>query len=113
MELISPDSTREEITELYWDIYQLQWLPRRSYCKEGTEKCIHQEVLDSIKECLWCKQPSALPEVEQKWRPANAHRPDPQAEFTAMHCATYEQFAAMQKASCKEALPLTRYAHQQ
>ena len=55
MELICPDFTQEEITELYWDIYQLQRLPRRSCCKEGMEEHIHQEVLDSMKACLWHK----------------------------------------------------------
>ena len=112
MELISPDPTQEEITELYWDIYQLWRLPVRSHCKEGMEEHIHQEVLDSIKEFLWHKQLSTLPEAEQKQRPANAHRPDPQAEFAATHCAIYEQFAAMQWDSCEEALALTRYTHQ-
>ena len=112
MELISPDSTWEEIAELYWDVYQLQRLPTRSCCEEGMEQHLHQEVLDSIKEHLWHKWLSALLEAEQKWRPVNAHRPDPQVEFAAMHHATYEQFPAMQWDSCEEALALTRYAHQ-
>ena len=76
------------------------------------EEHICQEILDSIKECLWNKQPSTLLEAEQRWRLANAHRPDPQAEFAAMHHTTYEQFATRQWDSCKEALALTRYAHQ-
>ena len=33
MELISPDSTRKETAELYWDVHQLWRLP--SHCKEG------------------------------------------------------------------------------
>ena len=112
MELISPDSTWEEIAEPYWDIYQLQRLPRGSHYKEGTEEHLCQEVLDSIKEHLWHKWPSTLLETEHKWRPADSHRPNPQAKFTAMHCATYEQFAATQWDLCKEALATTGHTHQ-
>ena len=49
MELVSPDSTWEEITEFYQDVYQFQRLSGRSNCKEGTVEGIHQEVLDSNK----------------------------------------------------------------
>ena len=109
MELVSHDSTQEEITELCWDVYQLWRLPRRSRCEEEMEECICQEVLDSIKISLWCKQLSVLPEAEKKQRLADAHRPNPQADFAATHHATYEQFAAMQQDSCQEALALARY----
>ena len=60
-------------------------LPQR-----GTEEYLFQEFLDSIKEYLQCKQPSTLPEVEQKWRLADACRPNPQVEFAAIHHASYE-----------------------
>ena len=75
------------------------------------EKCICQEILDSIKECLWLKQPSTLPETEQRWRPAGAPRPDPPTEFIAANCATYEQFTAM-KYSCEGTLALVRDTHE-
>ena len=77
---------------LYHNVYQLWRLLGRKDCDEGAEECIHWDILDSIKEHLWCKQPSAPPEVEQRWSPANAPRPDPQAELTARNCATYERF---------------------
>ena len=66
MELIGPDSKCQDIVGLYQDVYQLQRLPGRSPCGEGTEEYICQEILDSIKERLQLKQLSALPEVEQK-----------------------------------------------
>ena len=112
MELISPDSTREEITELYQDTYQLQSLPRRRCHEEGMEEHIYQEFLDSNKEHLWYKWPSTLLEAEQKQRPVDACRPNPQAEFAAVQHATYEWFATTQQYSCEEALALARYAHQ-
>ena len=84
----------------------------QAICWGRREEHICQEVLDSIKECLWCKQLSTLPEAEQKWRLADACRPNPQAECAAVHHTTHEQFATMQQDSCKEALTLARYAHQ-
>ena len=52
----------------------------------------------------------------QRWsingRLANTCRPNPKAEFAAMHCATYERFAATQWDSCKEALAIARHTHQ-
>ena len=56
VEVISPDSTREEISQIYHDVYQLQRLPGKSPCDEEMEECLCQEILDSIKECLQHKQ---------------------------------------------------------
>ena len=60
MELIFPESTREEIAEIYWDVYLLQRSHGELPCDEKTEEFLHQEILDSIKEHLWCKWDPAL-----------------------------------------------------
>ena len=51
MELVCPDSTQEDIEDLYWDVYQLQRLPGRGWCEKATEEHLHREILDSLKEC--------------------------------------------------------------
>ena len=83
MELIHPDSTQEDIEYLHWDVYQLQRLPERGQCKEATKECLHKEILDSIKEHLWLKQPSAQLEGKQRQLPAGIPQPDPCTEFAA------------------------------
>ena len=55
IELICPASTREEIAESYWEMYQLQRSPAKLPCDGETEELLHQEIIDSIKECLWNK----------------------------------------------------------
>ena len=64
MELIHPNSTREDIQDLYQDMYQLQRLPKRGWCEEATEECLHQDILSLFKEHLWLKWPSA--QLEEK-----------------------------------------------
>ena len=111
MELVGPDSTCQHREGPCWDVYQLWRLPKRGWCKEAMEECLWGEVLESIKECLWLKWPSAQPEVEQKWFPADASWPDPPTEFVAANCSTCEKFAAMKEDSYEEMMALVRDAH--
>ena len=60
MDLTKPDSSWEGISDLYHDVYQLQRLPGKMLCDKEMEACICQEILDSVKEFLWCKQLPAL-----------------------------------------------------
>ena len=53
IELIYASSTREEIAEIYHDMYQLQQSPGKMSCVEEREEHLCQELLDSLKECLW------------------------------------------------------------
>ena len=78
--------------DLYHNVYQLWRLPGKIYCDEEMEACIHQEVMDSIKEFLWHKWLSALPGAELRWSPANVSRLDPKAEFNTRNHATYDRF---------------------
>ena len=112
MELVCSDSTQEDIEDLYWDMYQLQRLPERGQCEEATEKCLHKEILDSIKECLWLKWPSA--QLEGEWRQslANVPQPDPHTEFAAANHCTYEKFTPAQQDSYEGMMSLVRDAHQ-
>ena len=66
MELVCPDSTQKDIGDLYWDVYQLLRLPRRGCCEKATMECLHKDILDSLKECLRLKWPSAQPEGEHQ-----------------------------------------------
>ena len=63
MELVGPDSTRQDTEDLYQDVYQLWRLPRKGQCEEAMEECFCLEVLDSIKEHLELNWLSAQPEV--------------------------------------------------
>ena len=95
MELICPDSSWEDIVDLYHDVYQLWRLQGRICCDERTEECICQDILDSIKECLWCKQLSMLPEAEQIQSSAGTPSPSPHTKFIPMNHANYERFTAI------------------
>ena len=111
MELICPDSTWEDIADLYQDVYQLWRLPGRSHCKDGTEEHICQEILDSLKEHLQLKQLSALLEGEWVQSLAGALRPGPQAAFAVANCKAYERFAGADQDSCEDALAIMQDTH--
>ena len=49
---------------LYQEVYQLKRASRTVPHDAETEEEIHQEILDSLKECLWHRWGSALPEEE-------------------------------------------------
>ena len=55
IELVGPEPIGEEIAEIYWDVYQLRRSPGKLPCDGEMEKHLCQEILDSIKECLWHK----------------------------------------------------------
>ena len=112
MEVISSESSLQEIKDLYWEVYQLHWLHRRGEFDEAMEDLIQQEILDSVKECLWCKLSSALPEAKPRQSLADIPRLDLQAEFNPSTCATYDRFMGYKQDSCKEALAMARDAHQ-
>ena len=79
MDLISPDMSQAKIRVIYNDVYQLQRLPRRSPFDEEREGRICQEILDSVKECLWHRQVPAQPEGEPKQSSIGTSKTDAQA----------------------------------
>ena len=111
IELVQPDSSWEDIADLYHNVYQLQRLPGNMLCNENMEACICQEILDSVKECLQCRQFSALLGEEPRQSPAGIPRLDPQAKFHTRNCTTYDRFMDVKQDSCKEALAIARDAH--
>ena len=82
-------------------------------CDEKMEVHLHQEIIDSIKECLWNKWVPAQPEDELRQSPGSVPRLDPQAEFQARVCSTYDWFMDVKWGSCEEALAIAWDAHQQ
>ena len=92
LELISTKATREEITEIYHDMYQLQRLHGKMFCDEEMEKYICQEILDSVKEHLWCRWVPRWLGEEPQWNPAGIPRLDCQADYSIRNHATYDRF---------------------
>ena len=102
---------REEIVEIYDDVCQLQWLPGKSPCDAEMEEYLHQEILDSIKECLWHKWDPTLPEERPSPHPASTPRCDPQADYSVQNHANYDQLKDTTWGSCEEALAVVRDTH--
>ena len=49
IQLVNPESTREEIAEIYYNVYQLLRALGRMLRNREMEELIHQEILDSVK----------------------------------------------------------------
>ena len=113
VELICPTPIREESAEIYQDVYQQWRSPVKLLCDGETEELLCQEILDSIKECLQCKWVPTLLGEELSHHPTSTSRCDPQADYSAQNCDTYDQFKDMTQGSCEEALAVVRDAHQQ
>ena len=113
VELMCLESTREKITEIYWDVYQLWRSTGELPCDGEKEEILQQEILDSIKECLQCKWVPTPPGKEPSWCPADIPRLDPKAEYSAQNCNTYDWFKDIKWGPCEEALAMVRDAHQQ
>ena len=92
MELARCDSSWEDIANLYCNVYQLRRLLGKMVCNDEMEAHICQEILDSVKECLQCKQLSTLLGEEPGQNPAGIPRLNPQAKFHTRNCATYDRF---------------------
>ena len=113
IELVGPDSTKEDIAETYCDMYQLWRLLGELPCDDETEEVLCQEILDSIKECLWCMGvPTLLGEGLSQY-PAGTSWCNPQTNYSARIHATYDRFKNIKWDSCGEALAIVRDAHQQ
>ena len=112
MDLIGPGMPWAEIRVIYNDIYQMRRSPRRSPCNEEAGERIHQEILDTIKEGLWCRWVSAQPDEELKQTPTGPSKTDAQTEFQAKAHATYNH-KNMRWDPCKEALAIARDPHWQ
>ena len=92
VELVSPGSTREEIRKVYNDVYQLWRSPSKSPCDAEMEESVHQEILNSVKECLQHRWEHAQPEERLRQSLTGASRPDLQTKFQDRVCTMYNHF---------------------
>ena len=90
MELITQETTQEEIMALYHQVYQLKRNPREVPCSEDTKEEICLEILETLKEHLQCRQGSAQLERESRQRTS---RMPAQAEFHTQVQAAYDCFS--------------------
>ena len=111
MDLIGQETSQDEIRVIDNKVYQLQKLPRWSPCDRETEEQVCKEILDSVKECLWCRQDPTQLEGESKWSHASTSKMDAQVEFQAKTHATYNHYKGMHQDSCEKALAKVRDAH--
>ena len=109
IELICPTSTREEIAEIYWDMYQLWRSPGELPCDEEMDDLLCHETLDSIKEHLWHKQDTTLPGEEFSWCPTST----PRLTIAPRTMLTIDWFKDTMWGSCEEALAVARDANWQ
>ena len=111
MELIHPYSTQDDMGDLYQDVYHLWRLLGRGWWEEAIKEHLCYDVLNSLKECLWLKWPSAQPEEQCKQVPANGPWPDAQLEFVTASHHTYEECIALKEDPCEGMLAIARDAN--
>ena len=97
MDLVGPETSWAKTTVIYNDVYQLWRSPGRNPCNEEIGEMIHQEIQDSVKECLQHRWVSTQPEEEPEWSPTgtSTSKVDTQADFQARAPATYDHFKNM------------------
>ena len=111
MEVIGPETIREEFRRIYNEMYQLKRAPSVNPCDVEMAEGVHQEILNSVKECLLHRWEFTWLEEEPGWGSASTSRPDPQSEFQQRVCATYNHFRDLKEGSCKEALAVAWDTH--
>ena len=105
---ISPGMLWADIRNIYNDVYQLRKLLGESSCDDAMAKKICQSILESVKECLWCRWEHA--QLPGQWGSTRTPRSDPPLEFQTGTCAPYKH---IKPDSYEEALALAQDAHHQ
>ena len=108
---MGPKSTWEEIWVVYNEVYQLKRAPSMNLCNVDMMENIHQEILNSIKECLWHRWECAQPEEDPGQRSASASRLDHQYEFQQRVHATCNHFRDLKEGSCEQTLAVAWDTH--
>ena len=62
MGLLTPQTMHEEILALYKEVYQLKRDPGEVQCSEDAVEETYIEILETLRECLWCRQGSTQSE---------------------------------------------------
>ena len=112
VELVGYRTTCEEFFNLYQEVYQLKRTIGLVPGDEEVADWIHQEVLNSLKECIQHRQSPAQPEEPLGHR----SRKSAQAEFHSRKKVTWDHFDHYwdrQEESWEEALRVARDAHHQ
>ena len=110
MEMLTLETTCEEIMALYQEVYQLKRNPGEVPCLEDMTEEIQIEILEMLKECLWHRWGPVQLE-EPRWR--TPRMPAEAEYYTQMH-VTYKHFGHFQdqqQESQEEALRVVREAH--
>ena len=111
LELLTQETTQEEAIALYHEVYQLKRSPGEVPCSADAMEETHMEILEALRECLWCRQGPAQPERETRW---DTSRIPAQVEFHAQVQATYDYFRCHHSRQCEsweEALWVARDYH--
>ena len=85
-------SQKEEVHRVYNEVYQLKRVSGAEPCDGEMAENIHQDILNSVKECLHHRQDNAQPMEEINQRSNGTSRPDPWSEFQWKDHATYDHF---------------------
>ena len=104
MGLLTPQTTYEEILALYKKVYQLKRDSGEVQCSEDIVEETCAEILEVLREYLWCRQDPPQLERETRW---DAFRMPAQVEYHTKVQATYDYFGChhrIQQESCEEAL---------
>ena len=95
-----------------WSI-QLKRVPRAEPCDAEMAQNIYQEIIDSIKECLYHRWDCTQLMEEPGWRSTGTSRLDPMSKFQQKNCAAYDHFRDIKEGSCEESLAVAQDAHRQ
>ena len=108
IESINPNFNWVEIQGMYQEVYQLQKLPGESCCEGATEEQLWEEILASIKKCLWLGMP-----LESKGEHPSSTPPqrDSWAKYLDSICRTHKGLTARKWDQDDEMLALNRDAH--
>ena len=111
MGLLTPEMTLDEILALYQEVYQHRRELGEDQCTEDVVGKVHNEILEAIRACLWCRQGSSQPA-----EPRQISRTSGEAQYHPYMQLPHDHFDfhwAGQQPSREEALREAREAHQQ
>ena len=92
VELVGYRTTHKEVFNLYQEVYQLKRTLGLVPGDQDVADQIHQEILNSLKEHIWCRQSPTQPEEPSGHR----SRKPAQAEFLNQNKATWDHFGHYQ-----------------
>ena len=110
MGLLTLQTTHEEILALYQEVYQLKRDPGEDPCSEDTVEEIWIEILETLKECLWCRQGPTQSEKPGQRTPRMPAEEDFYMQMQVA-CKHFDSYQAQQQEFQEEALWVARKVH--